>query len=171
MNYPKSTRPLRLVQETSNERPPTYPELLKFFYKQGFQHILSASAQCVALAIIHKANELIFPDSFRMSNTELAQISGRSISNIGRLRQQVLTEVVVNETPVFTYASRGQRKAGIYRINFTITSLKLQKNFSLTSEKLPEGRDHNITKQQQNKNSPYSPIRWPVSASTCPVSA
>jgi hypothetical protein len=57
-----------------NDRP-TYPELLKLFYKHSFPDQLGAAGSSVAQAIIYKANELYFPSDFVMSNVELSHLS------------------------------------------------------------------------------------------------
>ena len=108
-----------------NDRP-TYPELLKLFYKHSFPDRLGAPASAVAQAIIYKSNDLWFPSEFAMSNKELSHLSGEKLSNIGRTRQKVLDTCTVDGQPLFIYVNGRQRKAGIYKINFNLTSTKLQ---------------------------------------------
>jgi len=128
---------------------PNYPDMLKFFYRYNFPADLGAPATSVALAIIHKSNELIWPPSFKMSNMELSNLSGEKLSNIGRSRQKVLERCKVDGVPVFTYTDGEQRRCGTYKINFHITSTQLQDNFNETSTQLQNtpviDNDHNET--------------------------
>lgn len=134
---------------------PNYPDMLKFFYRHNFPMDLGAPATSVALAIIYKSNELIWPPDFKMSNLELSHLSGESLTNIWRTRQKVLDRCKVGGVPLFSYVSNGKRRSGTYIINFNLTSTKLQTNFKLTStnsQKAPEiDQDHNIIKPNDNK--------------------
>ena len=101
---------------------PTYPELLKLFYRHSFPDQLGAPAAAVAHAIIYKSNDLFFPASFKMSNTELAQLSGERLANIGRTRQKVMDTCIIDGSPLFVYTSNGRHKSGSYMINFNLCS-------------------------------------------------
>ena len=143
---------------------PTYPELLKLFYKHSFPDKLGAPASAVAQAIIYKSNELWFPAEFAMSNKELSQLSGEKLSNIGRTRQKVLETCLIGKQPLFIYVNGVQRKAGMYKINFNLTSTELQDDFKMTSnsrQKHPEiDNDPNLTLPNETKlnNKPSAPL-------------
>jgi hypothetical protein len=112
---------------------PTYPELLKLFYKHSFPDQLGAIGSAVAQAIIYKANELYFPSEFKMSNVELSHLSGEDVSNIGRSRQNVLDICLIDGIPLFTYIGNKKRKAGTYIINYSLTSSWRQDNVNEAS--------------------------------------
>lgn len=140
---------------------PTYPELLKFFY--GNFPDLSLSAHSIGLAIIHKSNELYYPASFRMSNKELSMLSKVRESNIGRSRQVLLEHAIIDGVPFFTYISAGRKRAGLYKINFTLTSDRLHLDFTLASLSLqntPQNdNDHNeLTNEPTNSNCVDAPL-------------
>jgi len=144
-----------------NDRP-TYPQLLKLFYKHSFPDQLGAPASAVAQAIIYKSNELWFPAEFTMSNKELSQLSGEKLSNIGRTRQKVLDTCIVDGQPLFIYVNGAQRRAGVYKINFNSASTQLQDNFNSTSnsrQKQPEiDNDHNSTLPNKTKHINNKPV-------------
>jgi len=112
---------------------PTYPELLKLFYKHSFPDQLGAAGSSVAQAIIYKANELYFPADFVMSNVELSHLSGVDVSNVGRTRQKVCEICVVDGKWLFHYVGNDKRKAGKYIIDYRLPSLWRQDSVSVTS--------------------------------------
>jgi len=132
---------------------PNYPDLLKFFYRHNFPSDLGSPATSVALAIIYKSNELIWPPKFKMSNTELSNLSGERLSNIGRTRQKVLDRCEVGGVPLFTYVDNGNRRAGTYIINFNLASTYSQLNVNLTSNSSQNtpliDNDHNLTQPNE----------------------
>ncbi|MHA2163506.1 MAG: hypothetical protein ACXABF_13880 [Candidatus Thorarchaeota archaeon] len=115
----------------------------------NFPSDLGASATSVALAIIYKSNELIWPPDFKMSNLELANLSGERLSNIGRSRQKVLDRCKIGGVPLFTYVDNRQRRAGTYLINFNLASTYIQTVFNLHSNNDQKGgvfdNDPNVT--------------------------
>jgi len=113
---------------------PNYPEILKIFYRYSFPDQLGANASSLAQALIYKANDLYFPPSFKMSNTELSHLSGVLINNIGRTRQKVLDICEFDGVPMFTYVENGKRLAGKYTINYFILSTRLQVDISVLSD-------------------------------------
>lgn len=132
---------------------PTYPELLKLFYKHSFPDKLGAPGSAVAQAIIYKSNELWFPAEFAMSNRELAQLSGEKQANIGRTRQKVLDTCIVDGKPMFMYVSNGKHKAGKYILNFNLCS-------GLTSTyRQKQGKiDNDLNSTKQNETNPPTPL-------------
>lgn len=127
---------------------PTYPELLKLFYKHSFPDKLGAPGSAVAQAIIYKSNDLWFPADFTMSNRELSQLSGEKLTNIGRTRQKVVDTCIVDGKPMFIYVSNGKHKAGKYILNFNLcsglTSTYHQKQGKIDND--PNSTLHNPTK-------------------------
>lgn len=147
-----------------NDRP-TYPELLKLFYKHSFPDQLGAVASSVAQAIIYKANDLYFPADWQMSNVELSHLSGVDVSNIGRSRQKVCEICKVDGIPLFTYVGNDKRKAGKYIINYSLPSRWRQDSVKVTSssrQKDPEiDNDPNLTlpnETKQTKQEQFSPL-------------
>lgn len=112
---------------------PTYPELLKLFYKYSFPDQLGAAGSSLAQAIIYKANDLYFPADFKMSNVELSHLSGVDVSNVGRVRQRVCEICVIDGKWLFHYVGNDKRKAGKYIIDYRLPSLWRQDSVSLTS--------------------------------------
>lgn len=140
-----------------NDRP-TYPELLKLFYKHSFPDQLGAPASSVAQAIIYKANDLYFPADWKMSNVELSLLSGEDVSNIGRTRQKVLDVCKIDGVPMFTYVGNKKRKAGKYIINYSLTSTWRQDSVNESSNsRQKEGEidnDPNSTLRNETKHPP-----------------
>jgi len=134
----------------------TYPELLNFFYDCNFPCHLRGNAVAIAHAIMQKWNRLIRPSQFEMSNKELSYMSGVEL-NIGRSRQQLLGIAKIDGIPLFTYISKGQRKARIYKINITLISDKYQNNITLVSLSAHNEKDPKERKKERT-TAPKGPL-------------
>lgn len=139
---------------------PTYPELLKLFYKHSFPDQLGDSCSSMAQAIIYKSNELWFPAEFTMSNKELSQLSGVKLTNIRRIRQKLLAGCKIDKIPLFTYVSGGTQKAGTYKINFTLgtTLARVYVQKQPDSAHDPNTTLQNTTKTDQSLNTTFNVV-------------
>lgn len=107
---------------------------LEAFDNYGFPKILGPHATLIAKSLIIKSAKLYFPQSFQMTNTELSNITGIPICNIGRYRQKVLDFCNIDGSPLFHYRKGEIRNCGRYWINFELFSTYFQDVFKLFSE-------------------------------------
>lgn len=105
------------IKETSQ---PNYPDLLKVYHALGLALELGCHAHSICLAIIHKANELLFRSKkFPMSIPETIKLTGLTEKQIQNARP-ILLQLKVDGKYLITYKPGRRNKAGLYAFNWQL---------------------------------------------------
>ena len=91
-------------------------------YKLGIPEQLTPNATSILFAILHKLNQIHYPDKICISNTELAALTGCDKATIWRVRP-ILEKYRYNEIDsnwLIKYHPSGKKHAGFYQLNYAL---------------------------------------------------
>lgn len=92
-------------------------EILRSYHELKIAKQVGAKANSLFMAILTKMNNLRFPESFTIYNSELLDLSGLTENELYPARNK-LTQFVVNGHPIVFYQNNGKKKPGSYRLNY-----------------------------------------------------
>jgi hypothetical protein len=95
---------------------------------------MKAKEISMAHGLMYKSYQLYFPAEFKISNQELSKLSGNPLTNIGRVRQNVIDACIYDGIPIFSYSSQKKNHYGKYRINYPIISQYYHNIITIKSE-------------------------------------
>jgi hypothetical protein len=109
-----------MAEEDQSKKPQfDYPSLLKTYYELGLPKQIGVSAHSVFLALLHKANSLLFKRFFRISSSELSDLSGLTERGIQNGRNKLL-QLEIQGIPLVLYTPGHRGVSPTYAIMYEL---------------------------------------------------
>lgn len=93
----------------------SFVELINYLYVSGLMGGLRPKARLLAMILLFKANDLSFPESFRISNEELAKLTGMSKRTVTTYKKEL-----AQKCPLFSYVPTTHQEGGTFSINYKL---------------------------------------------------
>lgn len=94
-----------------------HDKILTQYEERSYPEMLGEPGHFLFTSLLSVWRERNFPDHFKLGNKALSEKCGTLPPNIGKLRERVFTEVLIDQRRVFSYRSNGKSQPGVYRIN------------------------------------------------------